>query len=504
MTRDWKPWVLAAAIILLVVPILFYSAPLYSYTPDIQYVKAKIMRVMIGELFNDPISGYPNFHPPWYHVILSIPAKLGIGLDTLLRYAAVQNVVLIILFSYLILRRVFDQRTAFFTTLMVPFIFQHMGPAQIYLATAFYYSLPFFMAGMWLYLAPKRRLPVDIAIAILWGLAFLISPVYVFAIGFTIVYELIFRKNVRRMGLFVLVLLIVIIPFVVQAYSVYGPGLAGSSTFALWRGLPDLAWLKGFVSYMVSPLDGNPVDWPVPFAIAAAGLGILGYRRHRGRLPFLYIAVLAFLFTAYHFNYTYASRILFLVTLFLAGFAVEYIQEIITARRLAAIVLGALVIAGATDHYWRYLSLYQRQQKGFDYYVNATAGLKANLGRYLIPRAYILATDVTYRTMIMPLFAVHGLLAYKTGEYFQLNPELSHRMLDDYNQLLGSTDPVFIDEMCNAYNITTAVAGETSEMTIPAFQTIAQHWTLVFRDAYFRIYVRPTPMEQRGNPAGAG
>jgi hypothetical protein len=501
MTRDWKVWVLAAAILLLAAPILIYSAPLYFFTPDIQYVKAKILRVMAGELYADPISGFPSFHPPWYHVILSVPARLGVGLDILLRYAAVQNIVLIFLFSYLILRRVFDRRTALFTTLLVPFIFQHMGPAQIYLATAFYYSLPFFMAGLWLYLAPSRSLTADIAMAALWGLAFLISPVYVFAIGFTLVYELIVRKDFRRVGWFIPVFLVVIIPFFIQAYSIYGPGLAGSSTFALWRGLPDLAWLKGFFSYLVSPLDGNPLDWHVLFALSAATLGIFGYRHHEDRFPYIYVAALAFLFTAYHFNFTYASRILFFVTLFLAGFAVEYLQKIITTRRLATLALVLLVMMGAADHYWRYLSLYQQQKKGFEYYVNSSAGLKANLGKYLDPRAHLLVTGITYRTMIMPLFAVHGLLAYKTGEYFQLNPEISRRMLEDYQQLMNSSDAAVIDQICKTYNMTTAVAGEASEMNLPVFQTIAKNWTLVFRDAYFRIYVKPGRSDGRENPA---
>lgn len=497
MTRDWKVWVLAAAIFLLAAPALIYQAPLYFFTPDIQYVKAKILRVMAGELYTDPISGFPNFHPPWYHVILSVPARLGIGLDTLLRYAAVQNVVLIGLFSWLILRRVFDRRTALFATLLLPFIFQHMGPAQIYLATAFYYSLPFFMAGLWLYLAPSRTITADVMTAALWGAAFLISPVYVFAIGFTFAYELIVKRNFRRVGLFVPVFLVMLIPFFIQTYSIYGPGLAGSSTFALWRGFPDLAWLKGFFSYMVSPLDGNPLDWHVLFAVIAGILGISGYRRHTGRPAYLYIAAAAFLFTAYHFNFTYASRILFFVTLFLTGYAVEYLQTVIRGRRTAILCLVLMVMAGATDHYWRYLSLYQQQKTGFEYYENSSAGLRANLGRYLDPRGYLLATGITYRTMIMPLFAVHGLLAYKTGEYFQLNPVISSRMLDDYQQLMNSSDTAVIDQICDTYNMRTAVAGEASEMKLPVFQTIAQNWTLVFRDAYFRIYVKPTRSDRR-------
>lgn len=492
MARDWKPWVLAAAILLLAAPVLIHQLPLYYFTPDIQYVKAKILRVMLGQLYTDPVTGFPNFHPPWYHVILSIPARMGIGLDTLLRYAAVQNVVLIMLFSWLILGRLFDRRTALATTLLVPFIFQHMGPGQIYLATAFYYSLPFYLAGLWLYLGPSRAAAIYALTALLWGAAFLVSPVYVFAIGFVFAYELVFRRDFRRVGMYIPVFLVAIIPFFVQAYSIYGPSLAGSSTFALWRGLPDLAWLQGFFSYLISPITGDPLTWSTPFAVGAGVLGVIGYVRDRRPLPFLIIAAAAFLFTAYHFSFTYAARILYLVTLLLVGFAVELIRTAVPGRKTATLILVAAILAGNADHYWRYLGLYREQQTGFGDYENSAAGLNAALGKYIDPAGYVLATGITYRMMIMPRFAVHGLMAYKSGEYFQLNPEISRRMAEDYNLLMSSTDTVIIEDLCRAYNITTAVAGEVKEMPLPVFQTIAQNWTLVFRDGYFRIYVKPT------------
>lgn len=489
--RNWDAWVMAAAVFLMAAPVVWFRHPLYFFNPDIEYVKAKILRVLAGSFFTDPVTGFPNFHPPWYHVILSVPARLGIGLDTLLRYAAVQNVVLIPLFSWLILERLFDRRTALYTALLVPFLFQHMGPGQIYLATAFYYSLPFYLAGLWLYLGPST-ITKNLLTALLWGMAFLISPVYLFAIGFVFVYELIFRKDFRRVAVYIPVFLATIIPFFVQAYTVYGPGLAGSSTFALWRGLPDAAWLKGFLSYLVSPVVGDPLTWPVPFAIAAGAIGVMGYIRRKRRLPFLFIAAAAFLFTAYHFSFTYASRILYLVALLLAGCAVEYVRTIIPARRITILVLVTAILAGTVDHYRRYLNLYQEQAEGFADYERASAGLKANLGKYIDPTGYILATDITYRMMIMPHVAVHGLLAYKTGEYFQLNPDISRRMQADYNRLIGSDNTAVINELCRTYNITTAVAGEASEMTLPVFRTVADTWTLVFHDGYFRIYVKPS------------
>ncbi len=491
MIRDWKVWALALLIILLVAPVLFYNAPLYYFTPDMQYVKAKIMRVMQGNLFADPVTGYPNFHPPWYHFVISIPARLGISLDGLLRYAAVQNISLIILFSYLTLARIFKRPTAVFAALLIPFVFQHMGPGQIYLATAFYFSLPFFLAGLWLHLRPASTTLTVVLTAILWGMAFLISPVYVFLIGLVWLYELVMRRRFRAMALFAAVFLVIMTPFFVQAYLVYGTSLAGASTFALWRGLPDLDWFGGLLRYLASPIEGKPVVWYVIGAMALAILGFIGLRRRERSIPFVWLVAAAYLLTAYHFNYTYASRILFFLTLFLAGLAVEFLQSVI--RRPTAITALLLVMAllGNTDHFVRYLTLFRIQDRGMVTYQTSAGGLLAHLGAYIDPKGYILATGLTYRTMILPNFPVHALFAYKTGEYFQLNPDISRRLQDDYGQLMSSEDPAYIDEVCRAYNMKTAVVGEVSEMTVPVFRTIAGYWTLVYRDGYFRIYVRP-------------
>ena len=86
---------------------------------------------------------------------------------------------------------------------------------------------------------------------------------------------------------------------------------------------------------------------------------------------------------------------------------------------------------------------------------------------------------------------MHGLLAYRSGEYFQLGADLSKQMYEAYNQLMESTDIDTIERVCAQYNIRAAVASEIKELELPVFRTLSDHWPVVYRDVYFRIYLRP-------------
>ena len=132
-------------------PILYIFIPHYYLTPDILYVKAKTMWVTNGHLYTDPVTGMPTFHPPYYHLFLSLFVRLGIGIDFLLIAVSVMNVALLMLFGYLLLRRLFDTTTSLLTLLLLPFISQYMGPSYLFLASSFSFSVPIFLAGLLMY-----------------------------------------------------------------------------------------------------------------------------------------------------------------------------------------------------------------------------------------------------------------------------------------------------------------------------------------------------------------
>ena len=89
-------WIVVAFALLLLLPTLFNLTPLYYTSPDIEYVKAKTLRVLEGDLFIDPVTGITNFHPPYYHLFLALLSIAGISLDLSLTLVTILNVFFII------------------------------------------------------------------------------------------------------------------------------------------------------------------------------------------------------------------------------------------------------------------------------------------------------------------------------------------------------------------------------------------------------------------------
>ncbi len=486
-----KELLLVVVVLVYLAPVLIYQMPLYYFSPDFQYVKAKFLRVAAGDLFEDPVTGFPSFHPPFYHMILAAVSKIGIGIDTLLYLVTIFNTLALFVFSYLILREVFEEATAFCATLLVPFIFRNMGPGQVFLPTAFYFSLPFFLAGLWLYLQGDSGRRIIIGTSLLWGISFLISPVYFFVIGLVFLHELVFKRDIRKFLLYSVVFLVVISPFIYQTLLVSRSSMTGTRAFALWRGIPDREWWTTFVAYLLSPVDNKPLSWPVlPMLIVLVG-GIIGYLKLGKKISFLIIAAVSFLLTAYHFNPHYASRIEYPATLILGGYAVAYLFAVVGRRLITVCMILVMLVLGLIPHLKQNFELYNDQNDDIPVYRQVSGGLRENLGRFVDPDDFVLASDKLYRDVIMIEFPVHGLLAYKTGEYFQLNSKIATEMHDDYLELMGTDDISLIEHFCRKYNIKIAVVGLTKEADFPAFRTIARHWEPVYEDVYFVVYRRP-------------
>ena len=486
-----KKLILAALVLVFLAPVFFYHMPLYYFSPDTLYVKAKILRVSEGDLFADPVTGFPNFHPPFYHLILSLFYRIGFSINLLLLLVTVFNSVLLFVFAYLILRVCFGSDISFYTSLTIPFIFQNLGPGQIFLATAFYFSLPFFLAGLWLHLRRSEASYQKILVPLLWGLAFLISPVYFFVIGFVFVYELLIKRDIKRFVIYTAVFLVTIIPFIYQTLTVSQSSMAGTGAFSIWRGLPDGQWFNSFFTYVLSPVDNKPLSWPVLPVILLIVAGVIGYIKAGKKEPFVILAAIAYLFTAYNFNSHYATRVEFLAALLIGGYALQYLYRVIKSKAAYTGIIAMLVLMGIIPHLMRNIEIYSNQVEDMPIYRQVTAGIKANLERFIRPDEFILASDRTYCDLIMPGIPAHGLLAYKTGEYYQLNSKIADEMRADYMELMGTDDTNLIEHFCRKYNIKTAVMSLGKESEFPVFQTIDANWETVYSDFYFKIYKRP-------------
>ncbi len=483
--------ILALFAIIVLGPVLYYSIPPYYFTPDVLYVKAKLLAVMEGDFFSDPVTGFPTFHPPYYHMVLAPLTKTGLSMEALILFISLCNVCLTMLFIYLIIQRFYDKTVALITAILLPFVNQYMGPAYLYLATAFYFSIPIFLAGLLNYLSPDRTLKRNLLIGILWGIAYLISPGYLFLIGLLLVYDLMSRKNSKSFVVIMATFFVTLTPFYIQMYTVYATNMAGTSAFSLWRGIPDGEWITSFLLYTVSPSDGKLATWLILLALIIGATGIFVGMRLKSLRPYLIVMAIAYVLTAYHFNYfQYGPRILFFLSLLLTASAVNFITKKISSRQVLTFVLIIIALIFTTEHSYRTivtLDLHAGQYKKF---TEIGQGLRMNLGRYIASGDFVLAGERTYRNFIMPYFPVKSLVAYKTGEYFQVNTKLSEEMKRDLNYFLQDGQKEAVEFITKKYRMSTAVIGG-KDTKFAGFHYIRDNWIKVYQDLYFAVYVKP-------------
>jgi len=486
-----KPLIAICVLVLVILgPLIYYGVPWFVTSPDIFYVKAKALQVLHGDIYADPITGYDTFHPPFYHVFLAGLVSAGFSINGALTLVTVCNVALLFLLTFLIVGRVFDSRAAFFTCLMLPFIFEFMGGRNILLATSFNYSLPFYLAGLWLYIAYKESFARVIPAFVLWGIAFLISPVYVFLLILTFVYDIIDRRAIRQSLILIAVFLITIIPFFYQAYTIYSQGLHHTSTFQLWRGIPGLEWWKNLYLDFLSPTLREILSIPVGIYILILAINIAMITESRRVHWFIAVSFPAYLLTAYHFSSQYAIRIEFLLSLILVSVAIDYLRRKKINRYLWIIPVYAIAGISIYYHYENILDDYRRWQQGKDVYQQLGGQFWANMDSYLESGEYIFCTKETYFQFIMTQYPVHSLGAYRTMEYYQLDSIISNQIEEDYVRAMASDDYGVILQIAEKYEINTAVAAQR-DLQVPIFQVLSSRWPVAYKDRFFVIFANP-------------
>lgn len=488
MTHYKREILLGFFIIFVTAQIIYTGDLLYFGTPDIQYVMAKVLWVLEGEIYTDPITGFTNFHPPFYHLILSLFVRLGVSIDHILLIISVFNIGATCMAMLFIIRRCIDKDAAIITALLFPFIINYMGHGNPFLATAFPFSLPIYLLGLWMYLSPVPSWKTDLFTSICWGAAFLISPVYLFLIGCTFAYDLVWRRDLPRFGIMAGVFLIVIVPFFIQAYEVYQAGMAGTSTFSFWRGIPDWGVIKNAVMFFLSPVENSVFSWQVLVSMVVFILGIVGVFKTRPLFSFTIIAFAAYVLTSYHFSPQYAIRIHFILSFIVVGYAVKYLMSFRHYRRIIVSILLALAVYGVGDHFYRTDRLLGLRAQNYPFLMESGAGLWEKSDELFGKGEWILASNITYRYYVMSHFTVHALAAYRTGQYFQINQMTSELMERDYQAVMESSNIHLINHICEKYSISKCLIRKIVEDDIAAFTVIARKWQPVYEDDYFVLY----------------
>jgi hypothetical protein len=488
--RNYREIILAVLVLAIIGPILYFRAPWFFSSPDIAYVKAKVLQILAGGLYTDPITGYATFHPPFYHLVLAPFKAVGFEFNTILVGATILNVGLMMLFAYKALGVAFGRTAAFFACLLLPFIVEFMGCRNILLATAFYFSVPFYLAGLWLYFLPDMTDRRAAGVAALWGAAFLISPVYLFLVGLTFLYELIIRKNRRRFLIMGGTFLATLIPFFVQAAVIYSRDLWGASAFALWRGIPNSLWWTRLGVETISPGMAGKIGPPTIAHVVVIVCAVWLMIRDRKIHWYLPVSLAAYLLTFYHYNADYAIRIHLFFSLVLVGGMIAGLRKRMSNPVVWMIPIVALSVAALGYH--EYNSVIVLRKEGAVYKDVQAAGreLWASMKREMKPGEYIFCEKAVYREYVMPFFLVHSLGAYRSMEYYQLNPRVAAQIETDYQAAFASDDIAVIEQIAARYGITAAIVSGRSH-TAPLFRTLVKHWKTVHHSGAFSILRKP-------------
>jgi hypothetical protein len=485
-------YIIPAFVVLLLGPLFYFHMPLHLTSPDIQFAQAKVLRVLHGDLFSDPVTGYPSFHPPFYYLILAIFARLGLSINLLFFIVTVSNVALLVLFTYLILKRQFGPDIALLSIFFIPLWVEFIRTGSMYLPAAFQFSIPVYLAGLWLFLY-RDDTRGAVFTGILWGLAFMISPWYLFLIAFPLLYRLIFKRRVREFIVTTAVLLLTLIPFYIQIYVVVSHEMYGTTAFTLWPGLPGIKFASTFGRDFLMPADqgwSDPIIW---VALAVTVLGIWQLLRSNGLRWFVITVAVAAIFTAYSYFPGYADRVHLILGLFLTPYAVKLLIDLPWKKSLSFAMIVIVVGYGVYRHYDHVLARYAVLKSSLEVQHRVLAlGMLDHLKDYVGPDDYLIITNEEYRYNVMPNLLVHALVAWRSGEYYQLKSSVSDQLNKDYRMLMNCDDEVCLNYICDKYNMRVALsAGSDQVKAAPVFYLLDRIWLTVYADPYYHIYVRP-------------
>ena len=482
--------ILSAMVLIILAPVIYYHAPWFANGADVFYAKAKLLQVQQGHLFTDPITGYDTFHPPLFHIVLYALTTTGLSADSGLTLMTILQVILIFFFTYRIIKSSFNAETALYTGLLTLFIFEFMGSRNILLASSFNFSIPFFLWGLSLYLKSGDSRKRIIAISFLWGIAFLLSPVYLFLLIAIAVRDYITFRSYKRLGVASITFLITITLFIIQAITVYSQGLEHSRTFALWRGIPGMNyWGDFWLTLFTTNLYGlsNIFGW---LSILMVLLFFATVAKMR-RIDWLTTtAFIAFVFTYYNFSGQYAIRMKYFLFLPIVAQVIYFARYELKSRYPLVVLLTLMIPISIYAHYHSVMDDYKRWDRGYKANDRLGKDFWQNMDTFLENNEFILSTKNTYFRYVMIYKPIHMLGAYKTLDYFQLDSTIADEMETDYNLLTSTTDIDVVNNIADKYHARTAVFSGP-DYNSQLFQTLAPRWPMVYRDKYFAVFKKP-------------
>jgi len=100
---------------------------------------------------------------------------------------------------------------------------------------------------------------------------------------------------------------------------------------------------------------------------------------------------------------------------------------------------------------------------------------------------YMFATKETYRLVFLGNLLRFNLVAYRDGNYYSLNPDLSEKMLNHYNAILSSNDFGLMKEILNHYGIRYILIHKGEESLYAGLRRLLENCRPAYQDDVFTV-----------------
>ena len=495
---------------LYVLPLTTLSVPVGRNLPDVDFHAAKILMCSAGYFFNDPVTSYPSIYPPVYHIIIGSIVWLTGATNSWSVFGWFHVFILIGLFMsvYLLAKTMFNPLVGILSALFLGAIFDIPNQSPIFIPTPFLLGLTVIIDSVTLvYKGLQGRLWCFYLAGFLTGLSVTIWPAFLLVtLIFLLIIFLVPERESGRFG----DLLKFTLPFLILPLVVWIPQylllsefhLTGTDTIGGFTGIPGPAWLFDLV-YRFFLLGG--FDWHQHVVTVLFGvtycilivLAIFGYRsldgsdllRKRFLKWFLILMILILPVVNYVFfsNYTRRVQVLFNIPVIVLA-AFYLLQEF--GKKYKSLAIAFLIWAALFANIW---NVYQAHRSALETQHRYQGWKEDATGVLQFLRAntsfgdYIFSTKQTYRWVIAGYLVRFNLLAHRTGAYFSLNPQLSEKMLKQYNTVLGSSDLDLIMRIFREYKIRYVIIYQGEPEKFPGLQLLLERCAPAYASEFYRI-----------------
>lgn len=495
--------------ILYVSPLVTIPVPAGRFFPDVDFHAAKVLYSSTGHFFNDPVTSYPTIYPPVYHIIVGSIMRLLGSNDSwyVLSRFHIAMMIGMFLSVYFLARLWFNPRVGLLSVLFLGAVFDMPNWSGMFFPTPFLLGLTFVINSITLtYLAFQGRKWCFYLAGFVTGLAITTWPAFL-PVALILIAVIFYSQNNKSNSIsntlkFVLACMVLpLLIWVPQYILLSRQHLMGHGEYGLWKGIPALSWFADFVLrfFTLGGFDDKEHAVTALFGInyiVCIGLAIWGFRAlEKGTLLkkfsglFTVLILLSIPIIHYIFSFMYSRRVQVLFSILLVISAAYYLITHFNKKHKLpglALIVWIAVFANGWNVYTGHKYVVETRER-YETWKKYATGALGFIQSHTKPGEYIFATDNMYRFIIIGNILRFNLQAHRSGNYYSLNPDLSKKLADHYDDILLSYDFDLIKRVLGYHGIRYVLIREGEQDVYPGLKQIYDKCTTDYRDGNYTV-----------------